>query len=122
MPGHSLDLSSEADVRETGNGLFHVLLGLLPLAVTTIAACSSQAQSPLAVPGGGGSGLCAANNLDQFFGRTRSEQLGSEIRRQSGATTIRWVPEGTMVTMDFRGERVTVHLDGSNRVRRAVCG
>lgn len=112
----------EMHVRQVGNGLFSLALGLLPLAVTTIAACSTQARSPVAAPSGSESGLCAPNNLERFTGKVRSEQLGSEIRRQSGATAIRWVPEGMMVTMDFRSERVTVHLDSANRVKRVVCG
>ncbi|WP_118857070.1 I78 family peptidase inhibitor [Sphingomonas mesophila] len=90
-----------------------LLLGIAPL---TLAACATQAQ-PSA-----GTGLCAPNGLERFVGKTRSETLAAEIKRQSGATTLRWVPEGTMVTMDFRGERVTVHLDRANRVERVVCG
>ena len=104
-----------------GNGFFSLGLGMIPLAATAIAACSSQAQSPVAAATGG-SGLCAPNNLERFVGKVRSEALGAEIRRQSGASTLRWVPEGMMVTMEFRGERVTVHLDSANRVTRVVCG
>jgi hypothetical protein len=40
----------------------------------------------------------------------------------SGARIIRWVPKGGVVTMDFSPERITVLLDGSNRVERASCG
>ena len=111
-------------MRRLGNGIFSLLLGLLPLAVTTVAACSSRAHAPVAKASQGesGSAICASNNLERFTGKVRSQQLGTEILRQSGASAIRWVPEGTMVTMEFREERVTVHLDSANRVRRAVCG
>ncbi len=40
----------------------------------------------------------------------------------SGARTIRWVPKGGVVTMDFNPSRLTVQLDGANRVERANCG
>ena len=42
--------------------------------------------------------------------------------RESGARALRWVPKGMMVTMDYRGDRLTVHLDAANRVERANCG
>ena len=42
--------------------------------------------------------------------------------RESGARIIRWVPKGSVVTMEFSPERVTVLLDGNNKVERASCG
>lgn len=108
-------------VQRIGTGLFSLSLGFVPLAVMTIAACASQAQPPVAAPRSG-SGLCVPDRLGGFVGQPASAGLGADILRQSGASTLRWVPEGTMITMEFRGERVTVHLDRSNRVERAVCG
>jgi hypothetical protein len=32
------------------------------------------------------------------------------------------VPKGGVVTMEYSAERITVSLDGSNRVERASCG
>ena len=107
-------------VQRLGNGVFSLSLGLVPLAVMTVAACASQAQSPVARPAPGG--LCAAEGLGRFAGQPASSQLGAEILRESGASTLRWVPDGTMVTMEFNERRVTVHLDRSSRVERAVCG
>ena len=48
--------------------------------------------------------------------------LAITILAASGARTIRWVPKGTVVTMEFSAERVTVLLDGDNKVERASCG
>jgi hypothetical protein len=42
--------------------------------------------------------------------------------RESGARTIRWVPKGGIITMEFSPDRLTVMLDGSNRVEAARCG
>ena len=100
--------------------IISLVVGFFPLAMTTTASCSTQAQAPVASPAG--SGVCVPNGLERFVGKSRNDESGAEIRRQSGASTIRWVPEGMMVTMDFREERVTVHLDRSNRIKRVVCG
>ncbi len=42
--------------------------------------------------------------------------------RASGARTLRWVPQGGMVTMDFSPQRLTIQLDAQSRVERANCG
>lgn len=41
--------------------------------------------------------------------------------RVSGAKTVRWVPQGTAVTMEFRSDRLTVFLDAHNKVERLSC-
>ena len=60
--------------------------------------------------------------LDQFTGRPATADLGREVLRASGSRTLQWVPAGTMVTMDFREERVRIWLDERNRVQRVNCG
>nr|WP_294846209.1 I78 family peptidase inhibitor [uncultured Sphingomonas sp.] len=66
--------------------------------------------------------MCRNDMLTQFIGSQASEQLGRDILTASGAKVIRWVPKGSAVTMDFRGDRVTVALDENNKVERASCG
>lgn len=90
-------------------------LALLALTACTIA--QSDATAPGPPPG-----TCHNEALGQFTGQPASEELGTRILRASGARTIRWVPKGSVVTMEFSPERVTVLLDGSNRVERASCG
>ena len=90
-------------------------LGLLPLAACTVA--QSDATAP-----GEPVGTCRSEPLAQFIGQPASEDLGARMLRASGARTIRWVPKGGMVTMDFSPSRLTVQLDEANRVERANCG
>ena len=88
---------------------------LAPLAACTIA------QSDATAVGTAG-GTCRPQPLAQFVGQPSSQELGARILAASGARVIRWVPKGGVVTMDYREDRVTVYLDGSNRVERASCG
>jgi len=90
-------------------------LALLPLAACQIAQSDATAASPLP-------GTCRPAALDQFTGQPASQQLGARILAASGARLIRWVPKGGVVTMEYSAERVTVLLDGDNRVERASCG
>lgn len=93
------------------------LLGLIaavPLAACTIA----QSQTGNGLP----EGPCRNEPLGQFVGQQASQELGARMLAASGARTIRWVPKGGIITMDFSPARLTVQLDGSNRVETARCG
>lgn len=83
-----------------------------------VSACATA--SPLDAPPIGG--VCRSESLRQFIGQRASAQLGSDMLRASGARVIRWVPLGGAVTMDFSPARLTVQLDGANRVQSANCG
>jgi hypothetical protein len=69
-----------------------------------------------------GEGRCDAKPAQHLVGRTRNGEIGTEALRLSGARTLRWIPEGTMVTMDYREDRLNIDLDRSNRITRIRCG
>ena len=88
-------------------------------AAFALAACTIAESDP-------GPGLpqgnCRGEPLAQFIGQPASQELGARMLLASGARMIRWVPKGGMVTMDFSPNRLTIQLDGSNRVETANCG
>ena len=86
----------------------------LPLAACTIAQSEPVGTLP--------EGPCRNEPLDQFIGQPASQELGARMLSASGARIIRWVPKGGVITMDFSPARLTVQLDGSNRVETARCG
>ncbi|GAA4007074.1 I78 family peptidase inhibitor [Sphingomonas humi] len=96
-----------------------ILAGLvLPL----LAACATvQQEEPVANPGDSG-GMCSNDALQQFVGQPATADLGAAIQRVSGAKTLQWVAAGSMVTMDYREDRVRVYLDTANKVQRLSCG
>lgn len=94
-----------------------VTLSLLPLAACTVAQSNATAQNAPPPPA-----TCRNESLAQFIGQPASQALGERMLRASGAKIIRWVPKGGVVTMDFSPNRLTVQLDGSNRVETANCG
>ena len=69
-----------------------------------------------------GGGTCDSAKAQGLIGRARSEGVGAEALRLTGARTLRWIPEGTMVTMDYSEGRVNLHLDGKGKVVRIACG
>ena len=93
---------------------------LLTILSLPLAACASVAAEPPVM--GGPLATCRGDALPNFSGQQATQELGSHMLAASGARAIRWVAKGMMVTMDFRGDRLTVYLDGANRIERASCG
>lgn len=94
-----------------------IMLGIVSLAGCTVATSGQTGDGLPPVPA-----ACQGDNLAPFIGQAASQGLGAQMLRASGARILRWVPKGGVVTMDFNPQRLTVQLDGSNRVERASCG
>lgn len=65
---------------------------------------------------------CDAGKVRTLVGRRRSPGLERVALQRSGAGIARWIPPGTMVTMDYRPDRLDIHLDRRNRIVRINCG
>ena len=91
------------------------ILATLPLLLMSGCAISPAAGQP-------SGNVCRSEALGQFIGRQATRELGHEMMLASRARIIRWVPLGGVVTMDFSPVRLTVQLDGANRVQSANCG
>ena len=92
---------------------------VLFLAPAMLAACAAQ-QPPVhgVTPGH----KCDATGTETFIGRTRSDSTGSAIKRATQAAVLRWSPPGTMLTMDYREDRVTVWIDPTKKITKIRCG
>lgn len=87
-------------------------------AALLMAACATPTEE---VPERGG-GSCDSSKAQPLIGRARSAGLGAEALRLSGARTVRWIPPGAVVTMDYREDRLNLHLDGEGKLIRLACG
>ena len=92
---------------------------LMPL--FALAACATAPAGPDG-PATETAGTCRKDALPSFVGQPATAALGAKMLAASGARDLRWVAKGMMVTMDYRDDRLTVHLDAANRVERARCG
>ena len=89
---------------------------------TAIAVAGCAVAQPIPVHGATPGYACSNAGLERFVGQPATAALGSEMLRVSGARVLRWLQPGQIVTMEFSPERLTVHLDSSNRVESASCG
>ena len=93
---------------------------LLAMALAASAAAASQVNIP--VRGETPGFTCRNQGLARFVGRRATPELAAQMRRASGAKTVRWVRPGSMITMEFRDDRLTVRVSARNRVIAANCG
>ncbi len=66
--------------------------------------------------------MCTADGLERYKGQARTDELGRRIKAESGARTLRWLPKGTITTMEYKGDRVNIRLDERGRVEAVTCG
>lgn len=91
---------------------------LLPLALL-LGACAATTQPPVV---GGSEQACKADGLSDLVGRPADSALGAEALQRSGAKVLRWIQPGMAVTMDYRRDRLDIHLDAHNVVAKVSCG
>ncbi|HVU28867.1 MAG TPA: I78 family peptidase inhibitor [Sphingomicrobium sp.] len=96
----------------------HKTLALAPL---LIAACSTAPADP-PVHGVTPGHKCETGGTERFIGKSRSSSTGEAIKRASHAAVLRWAPPGVMLTMDYREDRVTVHVGADGKITEIKCG
>lgn len=65
---------------------------------------------------------CNAAPAQELVGRQASPGLAAEAQRLTGARIWRWLRPGQIVTMEYRADRLNLHLDADDKVERIVCG
>jgi hypothetical protein len=94
-----------------------LILGLAVLA----GGCKTFAEDET-LPRDGDRFTCNAARVQGLVGQAATQALGAEAVRTSGARTMRWIQPGGAYTMDYRTDRLNIHLDARNQVTRIDCG
>jgi hypothetical protein len=94
-----------------------ITMAMLPLTACAGANGEGPTTAPVAQEG-----PCRNDPVAGFVGRKVTAELGSEMLKASGATSLRWGAPGMAMTMDFRADRLTVSYDAQMLVTSARCG
>ena len=94
----------------------------LILLLAPLAACGNVAPVTGGSPTVTAPDACLPANLARFTGQPATAALVKQMLAATGKTMARKVEPGMMVTMDFREDRLTIHVDAANKVERASCG
>lgn len=65
---------------------------------------------------------CDANRVQDLKGKLRSSAVEADALARSGAKRVRWIEPGSAVTMDFRVDRLNLHVDKAGTITDARCG
>ena len=93
----------------------------IPLVPMLLGACAAVPPQP-AVHGSVPGRTCNAAGGETFIGQQGTSESGAAILKATNSAVLRWAPPGAMMTMDYSASRVTVHLDGANRITAVNCG
>ncbi|GAU82486.1 I78 family peptidase inhibitor [Bosea sp. BIWAKO-01] len=91
----------------------HLLGSIAALALT---ACTATGQPSGAAP----PSPCSPEGAKGLAGQIGKSD--AEVLRATGASVVRRLSPGSPMTMDYRRERVTIEVDGSGKILRALCG
>lgn len=79
------------------------------------------AAVPVTVPVEGG-GRCDAAKVQDLVGQVLTEEMQRSALATSGARSLRVVPPGMAVTMDYREDRLNIDTDAAGKVLAVKCG
>jgi hypothetical protein len=97
-----------------------IAIALLALAA---GACSHvETAPPASTTPPSSEGACNAAPAQGLVGRQSSPAVAQEAQRLAGAGTVRWLRPGQIVTMEYRADRLNIHLDAQDKVERIACG
>lgn len=65
---------------------------------------------------------CNVEGLSGYKGKSGNQSLYREILEKSGARIQRVLTPQSITTMDYRSDRVDIHLDGNGRITGLSCG
>ena len=65
---------------------------------------------------------CKADPAQQFVGKTATAEVVEQARVASGAKTARVLTPGMVVTMEYSGDRLNLHVGTDNVVGSVNCG
>ncbi|WP_313534840.1 I78 family peptidase inhibitor [Sphingomonas sp.] len=65
---------------------------------------------------------CDANRVQDLKSKQRSPAIEADALARSGAKRARWVEPGSAVTMDFRVDRLNLHVNAAGAITDARCG
>lgn len=69
-----------------------------------------------------GESACGAEQVQDRIGRSYAKALGESIQQQSGAATLRVIRPGHAYTLDYRADRINVHIDAGETINNIGCG
>lgn len=92
------------------------------LAAASIVAIALTSCAPVAPLPGLPTGQCSANGLGNLINRRAIPPVLAQAKKRSGASVVRVLRPGQIVTMEFLNGRLNVQVDDRNWIKSFNCG
>lgn len=96
-------------------------LALVLAATSLVAACAPAAPVATVADAMPQQDTCGAARVARHLGMPATATRRAMVEQESGAARVRWLPPGSIVTMDYSAERLNVELDDEGRIIRYRC-
>ena len=96
----------------------HAITAAQQAADSAAAAPAAEAAADKAPP----APECDASQVQGLVGQTLDEAKAEQARVDAGATRVRVLKPGEMVTMEFDGERLNIEVDDKGAITAVRCG
>ena len=89
-----------------------------------LAACASTdgAGPGTGMDSGEVAATCDASLAQDHIGHRASAEAGQILLTVTGARSLRWAPPHSVITMDYRADRLTVRYDDEMVIKSIACG
>ena len=87
-----------------------------------IVAFALTSCAPVAPLPGVPTGECSASGLGNLVGSPATPSLVNRAKRRAGASVVRVLKPGQIVTMEYLNGRLNVNVDDRNKVKSFSCG
>lgn len=113
----NIGFQGRASIKRSEFGIGYAIPLISDRVELDIAAAFEQTMPPPEATDG-----CNASAAADVIGRKDSPAVRAEVAQKVGHRSIRWLPPGSIVTQDLRGDRLNVDLDAGGVVTRLRCG
>lgn len=98
------------------------ILVAMSMASMAVACTTPAMDTPQDQPKVMGDGVCDASGLQEHIGHKATAESGAILLNESGAAKLRWIPPDSMITMDYRKDRLNVSYDREMTITKITCG
>lgn len=95
---------------------------MIAATLLAVAGCATASADAGGDVGGEAPRQCNADPVQNLVGRPATAELGQDALARSNSRGLRWIRPGDAVTMDYREDRLNIHLDARGAVERITCG
>ena len=91
-------------------------------AIASLAGCATELHADNDPPVRQPTDSCRAEPAQRYVGQKISAEVGAVVLRATGASELRWLGPGMIITLEYKYGRVGISYDARGIITRVSCG